>query len=207
MTLNYTSNFGENALKIRPVFAILFTTLVSSLLIWQRNVRSIGQFHDAVLASPATTSFLKQIIASLLGALWIYVAGAIFNLTTRLRLASVDRTSSLQTLNLWVALGSQRIDSSLPVHYMVLTLGVILAGNAIGSIWGGAITPILSSATYTYSNADNPFLIPLFNQPWFTQQYKYPGTDLDFNDNVKQQCETSNGDYGFVPKCPVPGKW
>lgn len=86
MQFSYKSPLGKNAPKIRPIFAILFTTLFSALLIWQRDVKSIGTFRDLVMDNPGTSSFIKQMIAGVLGTLWIYATGSIFNLTTRLRL-------------------------------------------------------------------------------------------------------------------------
>ena len=108
MAFKFTSLLDEHAMKIRPMIALLFITSLSVLLVWQRTQTSIGAFRDAVMDNPGTTSCIKQLIAFLLGALWIYVAGSIFNLTTRLRLAG-DRKPTLLTLNIWVALGLQRI--------------------------------------------------------------------------------------------------
>ena len=202
MAYDYKSLFREDAPKFRPFVALLFTTLMSVLLIWQRDIRSIGTFHDRVTSDPATAAFVKQIIAGLLGAIWLFAAGSIFNLTTRLRLASSERTRSLQALNVWVAVGSQRVDFSLPVHYLMLTLIVVLAGHAIGSLWGGAIAPVSLPADFPN---DDSILVPLFSPPWFTQQFPDDGDDKDFDDSKGVQCETYNAHYGFIPTCPVPG--
>ena len=154
------------------------------------------------MSDPATAAFTKQIIAGLLGAIWLYAAGSIFNLTTRLRLASPDRTPSLQALNVWAAVGSQRVDFSLPVNYLILTLGVVLAGHAIGSIWGGAIAPVSLPAQLL---DDGSVLVPIFTPPWLTDQFPYEGNDKDFDDSIGQQCQTYNAQSGFIPTCPVPG--
>ena len=101
-------------------------------------------------------------------------------------------------------MGSQRVDFSLPVHYSTLTLTVVLAGHAIGSIWGGAIAPI--SLPTNLSGVDS-LGVPRFTPPWFTQQFPDDGDDANFNDNVGDQCQTYNGIYGFIPACPVPGNF
>ena len=186
--------------KILPIVAILFTTLISILLIWQRDVRAVGTFRDAVLSNPGTTGFVRQIIAGLLGFLWIYVAGAVFNLTTRLRLASPGRIPTLRSLNVWVACGIQRVDLSLPVFYMGLTAAVVLAGQAIGSIWGGAITPVLSPRLL--HGTDN-ITSPVFRSPWFTAQFEGQGGAGNAEGGT---CQTSNKIAGFIPACPVPGE-
>ena len=202
MAINYKSLFKDNGPKFRPFVALLFTTLMSILLIWQRKFRSTGKIHDAVTSDPATAAFVKQIIAGLFGAMWLYAAGSFFNLTTRLRLSSPERTPSLQALNVWTAAGSQRVDFSLPVHYLALTLTVVLAGHAIGSVWGGAIAPISLPADFP---DDDCITVPLFSSPWFTQQFPHDGDDINFNDSRETQCETYSGEFGFIPTCPVPG--
>lgn len=202
MAFGYKSLFSEEAPKVRPFLALLFTTLLSVLLVWQRGVRSIGTFHDAVMADPATAAFVKQIVAGLLGAIWLYAAGSIFNLTTRLRLASPNRTPSLQALNIWAAVGSQRVDFSLPVNYLMLTLAVVLVGHAIGSLWGGAIAPVSLPAQFL---DDDNLLVPLFTPPWFTNQFPHEGDDKDFDDTIGEQCRPYNAQSGFIPTCPVPG--
>ena len=189
--------------KSLPFVAILFTTLVSILLIWQRDVRAVGTFRDAVLSNPGTTGFVKQIIASLLGFLWIYVAGAVFNLATRLQLANPERTPTLRSLNVWVACGTQRVDLSLPIFYMGLTAAVVLAGQAIGSVWGGAITPVLSPKLLRGSEN---ITSPVFVSPWFTTQFAHQGDAGDFDDDSTSVCQTSNKLVGFIPTCPVPGE-
>ena len=188
--------------KILPIVAILFTTLISILLIWQRDVRAVGTFRDAVLSNPGTTGFVKQIVAGLLGFLWIYVAGAEFNLATRLRLANPERTPTLRSLNVWVACGTQRVDLSLPILYMGLTAAVVLAGQAIGSVWGGAITPVLSTKLLFGSEY---VISPVFNSPWWTTQFAHQGDAGVFDDSTSV-CQTSNKLVGFIPTCPVPGE-
>ncbi|KAM0801212.1 hypothetical protein BDR22DRAFT_196650 [Usnea florida] len=185
--------------KILPIVAILFTTLISILLIWQRDVRAVGTFRDAVLSNPGTTGFVRQIIAGFLGFLWIYVAGAVFNLTTRLRLASPERTPTLRSLNVWVACGIQRVDLSLPILYIGLTAAFVLAGQAIGSVWAGAITPVLSPKSL---NGTDNITSPVFHSPWFTSQFADQGDAEGVDDTV---CQTSNKLAGFIPACPVPG--
>ena len=202
MAFDYKSLFTEDAPKVRPFLALLFTTLMSVLLVWQRGVRSTGTFHNAVTSAPATAAFVKQIVAGLLGAIWLYAAGSIFNLTTRLRLASPGRTPSLQALNIWAAVGSQRVDFSLPVNYLMLTLAVVLAGHAIGSIWGGAIAPVSLPAQFL---DDDNLLVPLFTPPWFTDQFPDDGDDTGFDDSIGKQCRIYNAQSGFIPTCPVPG--
>ena len=188
--------------KILPIIAILFTTLISILLIWQRDVRAVGTFRDAVLSNPGTTGFVKQIVAGLLGFLWIYVAGAVFNLATRLRLASPERTPMLRSLNVWVACGTQRVDLSLPILYMGLTAAVVLAGQAIGSVWGGAITPVLSPKLLCGSENVTS---PVFNSPWSPYLFPNHVDAVYFNDSTSI-CQTSNKLVGFIPTCPVPGE-
>ena len=195
-------NMSFDIRKVLPIVAILFTTLISILLIGQRDVRAVGTFHDAVLSNPGTTGFVKQIVAGLLGFLWIYVAGAVFNLATRLRLASPERTPTLRSLNVWVACGTQRVDLSLPILYMGLTAAVVLAGQAIGSVWGGAITPVLSPKLLCGSEH---VISPVFNSSWFTTQFTHQGDAGDFDDSTSV-CQTSNKLVGFIPTCPVPGE-
>ena len=187
--------------KILPIVATLVTTLISILLIWQRDVRAVGTFRDAVLSNPGTTGFVKQIVAGLLGFLWIYVAGAVFNLATRLRLASPERIPTLRSLNVCVACGTQRVDLSLPILYMGLTAAVVLAGQAIGSLWGGAITPVPSIKLLCCSDH---VVSPGFNYPWFTGQFTHQGDAGEFDDSTSV-CLTSNKLVGFIPTCPVPG--
>ena len=200
MVFEYKSPLGENAPKIRPIVAILFTTLISVLLVWQRGQTSIGSLRNAVMKSPGTTSFIKQLIASLLGAIWVYVAGSIFNLTTRLRLGG-DRTPTLQTLNVWVALGLQRIDFTLPFYYTALTTMVLLAGHSIGAVWGGAISPFPTTVDVPWPQMS----VPVFNEnpPWMRKEFSSQ-TPVGF-DNGEGTCKTDNGHSGFIPTCPVPG--
>ena len=200
MKLKNLSLFGS---KIRPIIAIMFTTIISALLIAQSEKSYRGSFRNAIMRYPGTASFFKQLVASLLGALWVYVAGSIFNLTTRLRLVS-DRKPKLQTLNLWTALGVQRIDFSLPMYYMAITTTVLLAGHGIGALWGGAIAPLPAIANVSNNMS---VAVPVFNgiPPWMAHEFPVQANPSRFDDSVTV-CTTNNGLSGFVPTCPVPGK-
>ena len=85
MVLKTSSRSSFNASKIRPIIAIIFTTFISVVLIVGHDIKYIGRFRDAVLGSPGAASFVKQLLASLLGILWVYVASSVFSFTTRLR--------------------------------------------------------------------------------------------------------------------------
>ena len=201
MSFKYKSSRRGNARKIGPIIAILFTTLISVLLVWQRSQTSIGKFRNTVLNNPGTTSFLKQLVAGLLGALWVYVAGSVFNLTTRLRLEG-DRTPTLQTLNVWVALGVQRIDFTLPVYYTVLTTIVLLAGHSIGALWAGAISPFPTTSDISWTGMS----VPIFNENPPSMAAEFASQALGGYNDGEQNCLTDNGKSGFIPTCPVPGK-
>ncbi|MCJ1374577.1 hypothetical protein MMC20_005809 [Loxospora ochrophaea] len=200
MSFKYKSSRRGNARKIGPIIAILFTTLISVLLVWQRSQTSIGKFRNTVLNNPGTTSFLKQLVAGLLGALWVYVAGSVFNLTTRLRLEG-DRTPTLQTLNVWVALGVQRIDFTLPVYYTVLTTIVLLAGHSIGALWAGAISPFPTTSDISWTGMS----VPIFNENPPSMAAEFASQALGGYNDGEQNCLTDNGKSGFIPTCPVPG--
>ena len=204
MALEKPSHLGQNASKIRPIIAILFTSLTSIFLIVEHEQKFVGSFRDLVMQNPGTSSFVKQLVASLLGTLWVYVAGSIFNLTTRLRFAS-DRKPKLQTLNLWAALGVQRIDFNLPVFYLFITTVVLLAGHGIGAVWGGAIAPITTTLNFC-NNISVPVPVFIERPPWMTQEFPEIGDPGKFDDSVAT-CRTSNGQSGFVPTCPVPSKY
>ena len=200
MELKSLSLFGP---KIRPIIAISFTTLISVLLICQRGKGYIGPFRNGIMEYPGTASFFKQLIASLLGVLWVYIAGSIFNLTTRLRLAS-DRKPRLQTLNLWAALGVQRIDFSLPTYYLAITAFMILIGHSISALWGGAIAPLPATANVANNMS---IAVPVFNEipPWMAHEFPVQDNPSSFRD-TDDICQTNNGLSGYVPTCPVPGE-
>ena len=200
MIVKYKSLINENAPKIRPIIAILFTTLISSLLLWLHGQPSTGHFRTVILTYPATISFVKQLIASLLGAFWVYVVSSIFNLTTRLRLVS-DQEVTLQTLNVWVALGLQRIDFTLPFYYTAVTVIVVLVGHGIGAVWAGAISPL-------------PTIVQLESCTIFTPDFtgREPWSGIESSSQTHNSskdgddgCRTWNGVDGFIPTCPVPG--
>ena len=185
----------------RPMLTILFTTVVSALLLWQQNWSSAGFLQSAVIQTPGTVSFITQLVASLLGASWTFVLCSIFNLTTRLQMVD-GQEPTLQTLNVWAAIGSQRIDFTLPIHYTALTLVVLLTGHGVGAIWGPAISPFQTTADLLLTNLS----IPIFNENPIWMAKGFTNQTIVLND-IAGICQTDNTLLAPIPKCPVPGMW
>ena len=200
------AQFKRNAATISPLLAITSTTLLSALLFWIKDLRSIGPFYDFCMSNSSTVSFFKQIIAGLLSALWIYVIVTLFNYTTRVRFASNERRPTLHTLNLWAALSVQRVDFSLRLPYLLLTVVVILAAHTVGSLWAGAIAVIPAKFTY-----ENNTVIAVPNYPsdplWSSIEFPMKNSPTDFNDDLSETCQERTGEFGYITSCPVPSEF
>ena len=204
MAFDSKTPLREQAPKIGPWLALLVTTLLSLLLVGLQKQSSVGKFRDAVLDNPGTASFVRQLVASILGTLWIYSGATFFNLTTRQSLATGRRTPTLHSLNVWAALGSGRFDLSLSPGFLGLSSVIIIACHAIGSLWGGAIAPIPSAKSWD----DRYAIVPLYESDpsWAVKEFPQFASTNRFDVNKARVCQPSTGEQGFIPTCPVPGE-
>lgn len=132
--------------KCRIFMPLIPTTIISSLLLAGNLYRWTvpRNTYDIIVVNRGSTQLVVQIVASSLGLLHITVLCLLINYTTRLRLAKAP--TSLDTLQLWNDLLSQRIDWSLPARYLTLLLIFLGLCTIPAALWAAAITPLSVTA-------------------------------------------------------------
>ena len=99
-----------------------------------------GYIFDLVSNHRADIQTSVQIVSHLLGLVHTLVLTTCFSNRTRLRFES--RSVSLDRLQWWSTISSQRIDWSLPPQFLCFSILFVAASFIPAALWAGAITPI-----------------------------------------------------------------
>ena len=132
------------------------TTIALYLLVaaWKNDTYS-GSLYDFVSANRATTQIIVQVVASVLGALHLYVLATLVNFFTRLRLQMSPM--KLDTIKLWTAASSLRMDWSLPLGSWPILCALLIVALIPPALWAGAVTPVV-----TYKIVSSSIAIPVY---------------------------------------------
>ena len=123
---------------------LLVTTVLSALLVYMDLTGSASynrQIFDSVSNNRADIQTYFQVVSHLLGLAHTFVLTTCLSNSTRLRFES--RSVSLDHLQWWSSMSSQRIDWSLPCQFLWISILFVAASFIPAALWAGAITPIL----------------------------------------------------------------
>lgn len=125
---------------------LLLTTIMNFLLIaglkghWAFTGDSAKRIND----NPSTFSAVRQIIASILGMIYMYSICMIINWSSRVVLA--HRPVSLDRLDFWSAIVASRLDWTLPGAKIPLILVFVILTRIPAALWAGALAPRQTTA-------------------------------------------------------------
>ena len=130
--------------KYACVPGLLVTTVLSAFLVFMDLAGGTShrrQILDLVSNYRANIQTSVQVVSHLLGLAHILVLTTCLSNRTRLRFES--RSVSLDRLQWWSTMSSQRIDWSLPPQFLCFSILFVAASFIPAALWAGAITPIL----------------------------------------------------------------
>ncbi len=136
-------------MKYLSVPGLLLTSVVVTLLLWsdRSGWTDTGQFYQLITGNRATSQIFVQILSHCLGALHVHILCTLINFATRLRLA--ERPAALDLLKFWSALCGVRLDLSLPLRSLAPLTVFIVMVLLPGALWAGALTPVVTSTSFT----------------------------------------------------------
>ena len=182
--------------KYLAVPCLTVTTAIASYLLvaTQKNDTYSGSFYDFVSANRATTQIIVQVVATVLGALHLYILTTLVKFFTRLQLQMSPM--KLDTVKLWTAASSLRMDWSLPLGSWPILCALLIVAIIPPALWAGAITPvvtykIVSSSIATPVYASDPTGL-YWNRTWD------PYRDANITRNDK-------GTFSYVPGVAIQG--
>lgn len=182
--------------KYLAVPCLTVTTAIALYLLVaaRKNDTYSGSLYDFVSANRATTQIIVQVIASVLGALHLYVLTSLINFFTRLRLQMSPM--KLDTIKLWTAASSLRMDWRLPLGSWPILCAFLIVALIPPALWAGAVTPVV-----TYKIVSSSIAIPVYasdpsglywNRTWD------PFRDANITRNDK-------GTFSYVPGVAIQG--
>ena len=178
--------------KYLIVPGLLCTTLINLALIagqkghWTITGGSARTIND----NPSTFSAIRQVIASLLGAIYMFTVCMLINWTSRVILGR--RPVSLDRLDFWSALVGSRISWTLKKSRIPLILLFVILTRIPAALWAGALAPSTSTASQPHANLTT--LLPRYTDASLAQ-YSPHGL---FEDN-DPLISTSLGIFSFSP--------
>ena len=184
--------------RMKAAYSILFTTLVSIVLIGLRGWESIGIFRQYVEQHRAIASAIGQVLSSALGMLQLYTATTLINAGTRIYIN--ERSVSLDSLKFWTSLIAGRVDGELPLRQMIVTFLFFLVAQAPAALWAGSITPVFITTTVVAGSIQVPIFSQATEHVW-NNQFQLRGPQVW---NIETNCTTSRSQQGFAASCPVP---
>jgi hypothetical protein len=111
-----------------------------------RSWHSTGAIYDAMLPRRTTVRLIVQFVATVLGALQLYVVGHPIRYRTNPYLRC--RPSRLITSKLLSALWTMRLDTDLESTKLGLLCLFLVAAQVPAAIWAASITPMFSQVSY-----------------------------------------------------------
>ena len=184
--------------RMKAAYSILFTTLVSIVLICLRRWETIGVFRQYVEQYRAITSVVVQLLSSALGMLQLYTATTLINAGTRIYIR--ERSASLDSLNFWTSLIARGVNIELPAKQIVVTLVFFLLAQAPAALWAGSLTPVFTTTTEVLGTIQVP-TFPKATEYIWNNQFQLQGPEVW---NIETSCTTSRTQQGFAASCPVP---
>ncbi|KUJ22646.1 uncharacterized protein LY89DRAFT_636845 [Mollisia scopiformis] len=125
---------------------LLITSIINFVLIagLKGHWTVTGSAATTIINNPSTFSAVRQIIASLLGAVYMYSICMIINWASRVIISK--RAVTLDRLDFWSAICGSRVDWTLPKSKVPLVLLFIVATRIPAAFWAGALAPTLTKA-------------------------------------------------------------
>ncbi|KAE8448319.1 hypothetical protein EG329_009563 [Mollisiaceae sp. DMI_Dod_QoI] len=125
---------------------LLLTSVISFVLIagLRGHWTITGSGATTINNNPSTFSAIRQIIASLLGAVYMYTICMIINWTSRVVVAR--QAVTLDRLDFWNAICSSRIDWTLRGTKIPLVLLFLITTRIPAAFWAGALAPTMTKA-------------------------------------------------------------
>lgn len=123
---------------------LLITSVINFVLIgglkghWTITGSSAATIND----NPSTFSAIRQIVASLLGAVYMYSICMIINWSSRVIISR--QAVTLDKLDFWSAICGSRIDWTLPKPKIPLVLLFVIASRIPAAFWAGALAPTIT---------------------------------------------------------------
>jgi hypothetical protein len=140
-------------IKFLVVPGLLLNTIVSTLILvgLQNNWTIYGSPYRTIDNARASTQLVVQIVAGLLGAIYVQTVCNLINFSVRIALTR--RPMPLDWLKLWNAITTPTLDWSTPITTLPLVIGFSLLALIPSALWAGALTPVPSSRTFTLPSA------------------------------------------------------
>ncbi|KAK5674443.1 hypothetical protein LTS10_012831 [Elasticomyces elasticus] len=171
--------------RLLPLLAS-FPPCLFSLLLLAQTPHHYGHALNSLVSSNRTAIQILVFILSY-GLSLVQVSSLWTTFTYATRLLAFRRPVRLEKLRYWSAISTNRLDTSLPAHHLLICVLLFFASFLPGGLWTGALTPILDLNT---SPTKSTIKVPTFSQ-----------NSRDFWNNIDlQNCHTS----GLVTTCPVP---
>ncbi|KAH6666009.1 hypothetical protein B0J14DRAFT_605104 [Halenospora varia] len=179
----------KNKLKVVAALTVPCTISLVILALNGRDWYSKAMLRNIVVNYPVFVPPIVQILSTILAGLQLYVVFTIFEYSARTRITRKNIT--LNTLRLWSALSSRRLDFNLQLGKVLFLLTIIAVSAVPASLWAASITPQLSST----SNDLEKISLPILGQDGFSE---------NVNGNYLTHCVTlSNPEYGTFSGCPA----
>ena len=184
--------------RLRPLLELLPPTAAILLLLWIGNGEATESVYSYSKTNQATVQIAVQIVSHVLAALQISSISTTFNLSTRFRFFRVP--TSLNDLNFWTALSTNRVDPNLPPFYLAVTVACAAATLLPGALWAGAVSPLFVSKIKELEDQTLPAFTERTRFNW-DSQFQVRGPRVW---NINHDCTVINDARGLIPSCPVP---
>ena len=184
--------------RAKPIYGILFTSIISVMLISMRGWKSLGAFRQFIQDNRSISSAVVQLISSALGMAQLYTATTLINVGTRVYLTAAS--IPLGKLKFWTVLLARQIDFALPWKKVFITALFFVIAQAPAALWAGALTPVFMASTEPAGSLQIPTFTSTTENIW-NNQFQLRGPEVWNNET---NCTTSRNEQGFAASCPVP---
>ncbi|EON70093.1 hypothetical protein W97_09359 [Coniosporium apollinis CBS 100218] len=186
----------SNSSKYLAVPCLTVTTVIALYLVVaaRKNNTYSGSLYNFVSANRATTQIIVQIVAFALGTLHLYVLTTLINFSSRSRLQMSP--TKLDTIKMWAAVCSLRMDWSLPLGSWLILCALRVVALIPPALWAGAVTPVVTGKIVSSSIA-----IPVYSSDptglyWNRTWNPFRDANLTRNDK---------GTFSYAPGVAIQG--
>ncbi|KAF9690551.1 hypothetical protein EKO04_011304 [Ascochyta lentis] len=179
--------------KLVPL-CILVPTCVSLFILTLhiRQYKDSGTLYGWSTSYRVLVQVFVHVLASVLGALWVFPTCTIISHWTRHRLSK--KSVNLDTLRLWSAITQARADWNLPWAPAFATLAFLVLNSVPAVLWAGALTP-----AFTYSLTTNISLSVPSGGP--NGDYAYLRPNLFLTNPIGDECWNTTQSNGTFTNC------
>ncbi|CZR51078.1 uncharacterized protein PAC_00953 [Phialocephala subalpina] len=123
---------------------LLITSVINFVLIagLKGHWTITGSSAETINNNPSTFSAIRQIVASLLGAVYMYSVCMIINWSSRVIIAR--QAVTLDKLDFWSAICGSHIDWTLPKAKVPLVFLFVIVSRIPAAFWAGALAPTIT---------------------------------------------------------------